>query len=467
MQKTKLIRNLKLLNKTALDDFGKFINSPYFIERSQLPVLFSKLQSYSPGYMVSKENLFIEAFPGRKYSDPLMRKYISELNKKFEKYLAISAFQKDEYEFSLSLAKEEYRLNNYEEVEKITASAIRKLHNETISDEDHFFYLYKFESLLDVSAGSVPSFSRGESGEQAISTFTDYSAIMILKYYSKLLNNRKYIRMKASVKILDDMIRVFYENGKIEGPLATIYYYIIQSLLESNNTEFYFKLKSLIYRSEQRINKDELRGFYIFLHNYCYEKADYGNREFIKERFEIMQQFLSKGYCFDKQVMKPEFFSSMILNALSLKKIKQAEEFYNNYTETLPKENRISLLNFAMSNILMHKKQFGKAIELLGRIKYNDIFDNIRTRTLYIMIYFESRMFEPLKYQADTFRHFLKNSKHVTPYVNSRSLNFINQILLIVKYIKGDTRQLRIKGFETKAVMNRTWLLEKIEELEQ
>lgn len=467
MQKTKLIRNLKLLNKTALDDFGKFINSPYFIERSQLPVLFSRLQRYSPGYMVSKENLFIEAFPGRKYSDPLMRKYISELNKKFEKYLAISAFQKDEYEFSLSLAKEEYKLNNYEEVEKITASAIRKLHNETISDEDHFFYLYKFESLLDVSAGSVPSFSRGESGEQAISTFTDYSAIMILKYYSKLLNNRKYIRMKASVKILDDMIRVFYENGKIEGPLATIYYYIIQSLLESNNTEFYFKLKSLIYRSEQRINKDELRGFYIFLHNYCYEKADYGNREFIKERFEIMQQFLSKGYCFDKQVMKPEFFSSMILNALSLKKIKPAEEFYNNYSETLPKENRISLLNFAMSNILMHKKQFGKAIELLGRIKYNDIFDNIRTRTLYIMIYFESRMFEPLKYQADTFRHFLKNSKHVTPYVNSRSLNFINQMLLIVKYIKGDTRQLRIKGFETKAVMNRTWLLEKIEELEQ
>ena len=125
------------------------------------------------------------------------------------------------------------------------------------------------------------------------------------------------------------------------------------------------------------------------------------------------------------------------------------------------------MLNFAMSNILMHKKQFGKAIELLGRIKYNDIFDNIRTRTLYIMIYFESRMFEPLKYQADTFRHFLKNSKHVTPYVNSRSLNFINQILLIVKYIKGDTRQLRIKGFETKAVMNRIWLLEKIEELEQ
>jgi len=467
MQTTKLIKNLKLLNKTALNDFGKFINSPYFIERSQIPVLFSKLQSYSPGYMVSKENLFIEAFPGRKYSDPLMRKYISELNKKFEKYLAISAFQKDEYEFSLSLAKEKYRLNNYEEVEKITGSAIRKLHNETISDEDHFFYLYKFESLHDVSAGSVPSFSRGESGEQAISTFTDYSAIMILKYYSKLLNNRKYIRMKASVKILDDMIRVFYENGKIESPLATIYYYIIQSLLESNNTEFYFKLKSLIYRSEQRINKDELRGFYIFLHNYCYEKADYGNREFIKERFEIMQQFLKKGYCFDNQIMKPEFFSSMILNALSLKKIKQAEDFYNNYTETLPKENRISLLNFAMSNILMHKKQYGKAIELLGRIKYNDIFDNIRTRTLYIMIYFESRMFEPLIYQADTFRHFLKNSKHVTPYVSSRSLNFINQILLIVKFIKGGTRQLRIKGFETKAVMNRTWLLEKIGELEQ
>jgi len=426
-----------------LNDFGKFINSPYFIERSQLPVLFSKLRSYSPNYLVSKEALFTEAFHGKKYSDQLMRKYISELNKMFEKYLAIRAFQKDEYAFTLGIAEEKGRLNIHGEVEKMTAAAIQKLRSETISDEDHYFYLYKFETLHDVSAGAVPSFSRGESGEQTISTFTDYSAIMILKYYSKLLNNRKYIRMKASVKILDDMIRVFYENGKIESPLATIYYYIIQSLLESNNEEFYF------------------------LHNYCYEKADYGNKEFIKERFEIMQQFLQKGYCFENQIMKPEFFSSMILNALSLNKTKLAEEFYADYSETLPKENRISLLNFTMANIHMHKKQFGKAIELLGKIKFNDIFDNIRTRTLYMMIYFESRMFEPLIYQADSFRHFLKNSKQVTPYVSSRSLNFISQILQIVKYIKGDSGEIRIKGFETKAVMNRPWLLEKIKELEQ
>jgi hypothetical protein len=467
MQTSKLVKNLKFLNKAALSDFGKFINSPYFVERSQLPVLYSRLIKYSPHYSVSKEALFQEAFPWKAYSDQLMRKYISELNKMFEKYLAISAFQKDEYAFTLGIAREKSRLNSHEEVEKITALTIQKLRNEMMTDEDHYFYLYKFETLNDISGGSVPPFSRGESGEQTISTFTDYSAIMILKYYSKLLNNRKYIRMKASVKILDDMIRVFYENGKIESPLATIYYYIIQSLLESGNAEFYFKLKSLIYKNEQRINKDELRGFYIFLHNYCYEKADYGNREFIKERFEIMQQFLQKGYCFENQIMKSEFFSSMILNALSLNKIKPAEEFYNNYSETLPKENRTSLLNFTMANILMHKKQFGKAVELLGKIKYNDIFDNIRTRTLYMMIYFESRMFEPLIYQADAFRHFLKNSNQVTPYVRSRSLHFISQILQIVKFIKGDSGELRIKGFETKAVMNRPWLLEKIKELEQ
>ena len=65
MHTSKLVKNLKLLNKAELNDFGKFINSPYFIERSQLPVLFSKLQSYSPNYLVSKKVLFTEAFPGK------------------------------------------------------------------------------------------------------------------------------------------------------------------------------------------------------------------------------------------------------------------------------------------------------------------------------------------------------------------------------------------------------------------
>ena len=467
MQNSKLVKNLKLLDKASLNEFGKFIDSPYFLERSQLPVLFGRLLSYSPNYAIDKKTLFTEAFPGKKFSDQLMRKYTSELNKMFEKYLAISGFQNDEYAFALGVAGGMSRFNDYAEVEKRTSSIVKKLRNEKVTDEEHYFYLYKFETLHDIAADAVPASSPPERGEQTIDTFTGYSAIMILKYYAKLLNNRKYIRMKASNKLLDDMVRVFHENGKIDSPLARVYYYIIRSIQESDNTEFYFKLKTLIYKSEDQIKQDDLRGFYIFLHNYCYEKADYGNKEFIKERYEIMQQFLNKGYCFDNRIMKPEFFSSMILNALSLHKIKQAEEFYHKYADSLPMDNRISLLNFALANIYLQKKQFDKAIELLGKIKYNDLFDNIRTRTLYMMIYFESRMFELLIYQADSFRHYLKNSKQVTPYVSSRSLNFISQILQLTRCSKGDSSEIRVKGFENKPVMNRSWLIEKIRELEE
>jgi len=76
-------------------------------------------------------------------------------------------------------------------------------------------------------------------------------------------------------------------------------------------------------------------------------------------------------------------------------------------------------------------------------------------------------MFELLIYQADSFRHYLKNSKQVTPYVSSRSLNFISQILQLTRCIKGDTNEIRVKGFENKPVMNRSWLIEKIRELEE
>ena len=467
MQNTKLAGNLMLLDSKGLSNFGKFINSPYFIERKQIPLLFKHLKNYAPSYSVSKEKLYSEVFPGKKYNDQLMRKYISETNRIFERFAAIRSFERDKYAYELCRAGEKSRLNLYEEVKKTSAALIRNLKDQQVPGEEQYYYLYKFGVLHDEAA----SFSMNSSGrmfaEQTISGFIDYSAIMTLKYYSRLLNNRKYVNIDSTdKKLLDELVNIYYMNGKVNNPLVKIYYNIIRSIIDKENTGYYYSLKSLLYKNEHYIHGSDLRGFYIYLHNYCYEKADHGNMEFVKERNEIMLKFLNNGYCFEKGIMKPEFFSSMILNTLTLHKLKYAEEFYHKYSSSLPEENRISLLNFTMANITMRKKQYSKALGLLGKIKYNDVFDNIRTRTLYIMIYFESAMYEPLKYQTDSFRHFLKNSKNITSYINTRCLNFLKEIRKMVQYKEKGLQTGYSNDLEGKIVMNRSWLMEKIKEID-
>lgn len=464
MQNTKLVYGLKQLNPREVVKFEKFINSPFFAERSQLPLIFGHLKKYAGEYNISRSELFAEAFEGKPFNDQLMRKYISELNRMLDKFLTVSSFLDDHWAFTARLAEVKIRSNRIDELKKLTSAALSELENSPVLNEDHFNNICIFEGYQDLVEDAASGVPTGSFGLKAINSFADYSAVRVLKFYSKHLNNRKYIRGETGFKLLDDLVKLFHESGRINNPLARIYYNILQLQLDANEIDHYFSLKDLLFKNENILDKDELRGFFIFMHNYCYEKADTGNLDFVKERYDIMKQFLVKGYCFVNGVMKGEFFSSMILSALMLGKIGQAEDFYIKYKETVPSSNRLSLLNFTMANILLHKKEYNKAIDLLGKIEYNDHFDNIRTRTLYIMIYFELNMFDVLKYQADTFRRYLNNNSSITPYIRNRGNNFLRQTLQIVKYRKKLVKEILIPGFESKAVMNRPWLLKKIEE---
>jgi len=464
MRTTRFITNLRKLDARGLNRFSKFINSPYFLERKHLPVIYNGLKKFLPACDISRRDLFKVSFPGRVYKDQLMRKYISELNRMLDRYNAVSSFEGDVWMYSGKLASLMKRSGRYDELAKLSESALIKLGTTKAKDEEFYRNKYIFESYHDLAMNYSMKQRAGLKGESAISGFMDYTAIMILKFCSKYLNNSKIFRPNPDIEALVKIVNNYYEAGKINNPASLAYYYSIRLQLNHEEKEYYFLLKKLLVKNEKSLSAEDMMGMYVFLHNYCYERVDRGEMLFVKERYEVMLQFLLKGYCFSNDLMKPEFFSSMILIALTFHKVKQASEFFEMYKERLPSKNRESLLNFCMSNILLYKKKYEEALSLLGKIKFNDYFDNIRTRTLYIMIFFENGNHRTLGYQADSFRHFLNNHKKISLFVKERTLNFLKQVLQLVKYKEGKAKNFCIKGFEKSSVMNRPWLLQKIEE---
>jgi hypothetical protein len=115
MINAKFIKNLALLDIKQLDEFEKFLVSPYFLRRKNLPALFTILKKNYPNYKVSKQVVYAEAFPGKKYNDVLMRKYLSELNNMLNDYLAVSGFQKDKMTYGSKLIDRLIDLKNYDE----------------------------------------------------------------------------------------------------------------------------------------------------------------------------------------------------------------------------------------------------------------------------------------------------------------------------------------------------------------
>jgi len=465
MLSIKLINNLKKLDKRKLNDFEKFLSSPFFLKRSQLPLMFAEIKKYLPGYDVSKKILFSKAFNNKPYNEVLMRKYQSELNRMLEQYFVVSNLLNDDFEFKSLLAKVKRNYGELEELGSISGEAIDMLEKFKKKNHDYYFYKYIFNSYRDISRNQNYQGINDIFGNSTVSSFLDYSAITVLKYYSKILNNMKVFKLSVNIKVLDEISELFHRNKMIVEPAALIYYNIIQLQKDPLNETFYFRIKAMLKKYEEQTENNEMRGFYTFLHNYCYERIDKGSIKFVKERFEIMQQFMANGYCYVKGFMRAEFFSSMVLTLLTLKKLSMAEEFISKNGNTLQPETRLQQLYFANANLFMHKKNYNKSLEYLSKLTGGDIFDKLRVKALYLMVYYEAGMYDTALYNADAFRKFILNNKKITGFVYERNMNFIKQCLAMVKYRTGTIKRPDIKRFEKKTIMNRLWLMKKIKEL--
>lgn len=461
----KLRKNLLRLDKRKLNEFEKFLASSFFLKRNQLPLLYAEIKKYFPGFKVKKETVYSNAFGNKPFNELLMRKYQSELNRMLEQYFVITALFNDKFEYQSNLAKVKFRHGELEELGNISDEAILKLKKLKYKNSDYYNYKYVFESYKDISKNLELRGSNEIYGSSTINSFIDYSAITVLKYYSRILNNMKVFRLNINIKVLDEMTDLFHRYKMITEPLALIYYNIIQLQKEPLNETFFYRIKAMLKKYEDRLEQSELRGFYTFLHNYCYERIDKGNIKFVKERIEVMQIFMNKGYCYISGLMRPEFFSSMVLTLLTLKKLSQAEDFIRKNSEILPGNSRAQQLDFAYANLFMHKKQFTKSMEYLSKITFNDIFEKLRTKVVYLMVYYEAGMYESALYHAASFRKFIINNKNITGFVYERHLNFIKQCEILIKFKMGKIKDPSMPGFEKKTIMNRLWLLKKIKEL--
>ena len=465
MLSTKLIKNLKLLNKQSLNQFEKFVDSPYFLKRKQVSALFKEIKSNAPIYEVDKREVFSKAFPGKPYNDMLMRKYISELHRMLEEYRAISSFRKDFLRYTDRLTEDYILLKNYDEAEKLSSFAINRLESKKLRNENYYYNKFIFEKHLKTISNKRTNLNPDSDWKPAMDSFVNYSAIMLLKFYTILLNDIIFRRAKSDIsfELLDELVKVFEHNVIAGNPVAAIQYNIVLSYLEPENVKHYYAIKNLLFEYEGLMEEDEVDAIYTHLHNYSYIKVDNGNMNFLNERFEISSKVLSRGYSVKDGII-PDMFISITINALMLDKFEWTEEFIKKYKNFLLTDNKQAVINFTYAIFFMFTKDFDKALGYLSRVKFSAYYDKLKIKWLNLMIYYEGGMYESAFSLADSFRHFILKYKSITPYVKERTGNFIKQVLQLIKYRLNEADKAEIKEFQTKAVMHRPWLVQKIEE---
>ncbi|MCI0448652.1 MAG: hypothetical protein L0Y79_02560 [Chlorobi bacterium] len=483
MKHSKLINILKTFSKEEMKHFEKFVSSPFHNSIKNNVQLLTELKRFYPGFnneKLSYESLFEKIYPRKKYNRQMMWNLTSGFEKLAEEFLVQTSLKKNKFEHLEFLFWEfrDRKLSNY--YHRIINGIEKLLETEGIDylywEKKGHLEVYKqfYHHLMD----------RVQFMSDSKLKASEYQILQFLRMAVGTMNDmgvlaRSY-NLKFDVNILLEFIKhtdlkkiVLYAHIKNYeyAFLMDIYYHSLMLFLEPKETQHLYKARELYEKHFARFSMSEKRTIMHWILNYCNWRADEsGHSEYRKIIFELNEFRLNEGLAFFPEGRIPKANYNQILNgALSVNKIKWAEDFIKKYSPMLQPEIRQGAESMALATLYIKKKQYSKALKTLSTIEFVDIIDKLTARGIQAISYYEMKEFETLLNHIDSSKHFLNKNKFIGEFYHTAHGNFYNylQKLLAVREENEDTRLLCKKIKNETILSNKSWLIEKTAELEK
>jgi hypothetical protein len=473
---TKLAGVLKPLDKAGRLAAKRFLESPYFNSSKELLLLFKEiLRLQEKNKPLDKVYLWGKIVKKNPYNDLRFRKYCSDLSKLMERFLAQQAFDEDEVQQKVFLLK---KISQQEQkADKLASSAV------TYSDKmmedypyrDTSYYLYQY--LLQKSYYDLENFATKRGVKSNIEEISNYLDWFYLGEKLRLITEAESRKqLKSHEYKLSFVSEISYLTKKhftdLENlPHIEIYYQIIQILSETEADDNYYKLKELIAKNAHFFPRDvAVDELYGAAQNYCVKKINAGERKFLIELFELFKLQIQQNILLSEGKLSPWYFRNIIVVGLRLGQYEWVEDFINKFKEYLPEDNKENAITYNMAQLYFYQKKYDKVLEQLRSVEYDDISYNLNSKTILIATYYELEELDLLDSHLDSFEVFLRRRKDFTAdrkQIYSWLIKFTKRLTRIMPGDKKSLEKLKKDVNEAKGVVNASWLLEKIEELER
>lgn len=303
-KETKLILFFQSLSVSELNEFEKFLISPFFKKsRDPLP-LYKILNKFHPEFTSEKlteENIFAEIYPDLKFSDKksrdLFRTISSSLLKAVEEFICFSKIKEDKvlknkilltellnrdltkyYEQYLQSALNELGSKNSDSGEDI----LEKFHLEKLNVR-YYSHALDFKNVFinsDKSVESISTYFLIDLFRAAKSKFLGGFGRNIKSENDTVSNLLKSINMELVLNNFDNTPKYFqlYFN-----------YYTYKCLIEENGFGLFEKAKKLFYEKKSALSRYDKCSYYADLLNIAIIKNNFKLPEFKNEVFPLIK----------------------------------------------------------------------------------------------------------------------------------------------------------------------------------
>jgi len=469
MENSQLIESLRTLDKNEIKEFGKFIRSPYFNNRSEVIRFFNYIKKFFPEFKsneLKEEIIFKNVYPDKKYSSVMTRKLISLTLNLLLDFLTLEDFKENKNDYNvkmLDMLRKRKLPALFQKRSRITGK------NLNISTLDIYYYeqKLKFTSIQNGYFLNSDESSFVDGLQNELNDLIEFFLTGVILQYIRLSEWSRQLNKKFDLKFYDEILKYLSADDEREVTLYSMYFNML--MLLNTEDENYFK-KLIISRDtlKAKLGKIDDYNVQIVSMQYCHKKVQKGYPEYRKQMFEITKKLLAADLIPDGFI-EPYFFTNIVRNASLLNEFDWLDNFLSEYKHRLNPELSDEITNYSQAMIESAKGNFEKSLMHFSKIKIERSNMKLDMKNLLIIIYYELNFIEELISLIDTNKHFLQRDRSVSDSYRQVSLLLMNFVSELIK-IKSSNKKISTHGLRKEIEKSdyfifKEWLLKKAEEL--
>ncbi len=478
MKKSKIYIALQHLETYELNQFEKFINSPYFNQNQKLIKYYNYLKPFLKGKReedIQKQDIWNYIGMNEEYNDLKFRKYSSDLLKLFENYLGQQIYEKNNLNIANNILENVSKKGILNLYNSVLGTAKRLSDRHIDRNAEYYYYLFILErnrfnlsTEYEKKTKKKSAYTHLNIGEMSENLDVFYIA-QKLRLYSTLLSWKRIYKLDIELNFINEIIDFIQSIDYEKYPPVAIWYQIYLTIKDDKNTEHYYKLKALIDKYINSFPFEELEDIYDSALNYCIKKANTGASEFYDELLILYKDMLNNNVILEQGKMNPTRFRNIIYTATVANEFDWAENFIYEFKDKLDEKYKDNAVTFNLAQVNFARGNFNKVVEYLRDVEFDDMVYELRSKNTLIRTFYETKELSLLDSLLDSFNVLLNRKKRTIPDNRRKNyklvIKFVKKLINVNQYDKNKILKLKEEIETTDNFPNKKWLVEKVNEL--
>lgn len=479
----KLVRHLEKLTKKEMTRFRAFVFSPYHNKHREVQLLVDYLAEIYPHFdekHCNRERIYLVVFgAASSFSEKKLAPVITYTQRLLEEFWALELFRDNKRQQHHNLLQK-LRFNKlFPAYERAYEEALEEGLEQPLRDSQ--FYAWRFQLATE-----------RENYYSQIDQHDDYANLIDKQNYLDYFYFAEKLRDACDNMVQGQLLKVEYTPSLLEAILAEIAanpakyaevpavmaYYQVYLMLQLEEPAQFQVARATLQRWEKALSREEQIVLYNYLMNYCIAKINQGNHDFFSEIFALYRFQLEQGLLLKAGRLSEWDYKNIVTTGIRLDQLDWVRQFIETYKSFLPPDVVENAYIFNLATYHYAAKNYDAVLNLLHKVEYSDKRYNWGAKTLLLRTYYELNEYETLFSLTESFRQYLLRNKLMA---DIRRQGYYNLFKLTRRaaylrhrlgYLSSERALLeldKIKKSMTKGgtIFNRSWLEEKIQDLER